>query len=202
MIIRAVLGEAMAVASAITLAACGAQQPISLAYVPATTSVAIPGAEKVRLDVVAVDKRTQFTDRVGTADRRRIVADGDVKELVRSAIERELTARGFIVAAGGLVITIELQNFYIDYTLSSSADVAFSIRVRGDAGAGPTLYSHYYASTSKTHAAFGSANAGSKESLEEALASAVKQVMEDRSLQAALLSGAAKPPSRSPRGPR
>ena len=196
MIVRAVLAGMVALSAAIGLSAC-VERPISLSYVPPSPSAAIPGAEKVKLDVVAVDKRAQFMDRVGTANGARIIADGDVKELVRSAIERELTARGFSVAAGGLVVTVELQNFYINYTFSSSADVAFSIRVRGNSGAGPSLFSHYYQSTSKTHGTFESAKAGSKACLEEALAGAVKQVMDDRNLQAALLSAAASPPAPS-----
>jgi uncharacterized lipoprotein YajG len=189
----------MVIASAVCLSACDTEIRIPLAYTPTTAFPVVPGAEKISLDVVAVDKRAQFKDRVGTASTsaKKIVTEGDPKELVRSALEHELKAEGFVVAAaGGLVITVELQNFYINYTLGSAADVAFSLRVRDGAGAGAALYTHYYASTSKSHGVFASASAGSQACLEEALAGAVRQVMEDKNLQAALLSAASRRPQR------
>ena len=180
------------------LAACGREERIALVYMPPASDAVVPGADRVSLDVVVRDKRAQFTDRVGTlrGSSKILVADNDVSELVRSAIAHEFEGQGFVPAAGGLIVTVELQNFYCDYSMSTVANVAFTIRVRDLAGL--TLYSHHYEGTGKDSSGIFLSKTNAKAALEQALGRAVKQVGEDRALQLALLSAKSATPSRSP----
>jgi uncharacterized lipoprotein YajG len=168
------------------LAAC-AEQRISLDYKPATNIAPVVGADRVSLDVVSQDKRPQFKDQVGTirGSSRKIVADADVADLVRSAIEHGFKAEGFVLAAGGLVVTVELQNFYCDASLGPTAAVAFTLRAR--TGAGRTLYSRYYEGAGRAGVLQSADNC--RVALEQAVGGAVGQVIEDKALQAALLAG-------------
>jgi uncharacterized lipoprotein YajG len=175
------------------MAACSSEQRISLAYAPATNVAAVAGADQVTLDVVSQDKRAQFKDRVGTVRNSytKIVADNDVADLVRGAVEHGLKAEGFVLAAGGLIVTVELQNFYSDSTLGTTASVAFTVRAR--TGAGRTLYSRYY--EGKGSAGVFQTAENAKAALDQAVGNAVNLVIEDKALQVALLSAASTPPA-------
>jgi len=179
------------------LAACGREERISLVYTPPASDAVIPGADRVSLDVVVRDQRAQFTDRVGTlrGSSKILVADNDVSELVRGAIAHEFEGQGFVSAAGGLIATVELQNFYCDYSISTVANVAFTIRVRDLAGL--TLYSHYYEGTGNDSSGIFLSAASAKGALEQAIGRAVKQVGEDKELQVALLTAKSAMPVRS-----
>ena len=74
--------------------------------------------------------KTSYTTASTIRSSKRIVVDTDVADLVRGAVEQGLKAQGFALAAGGLVVTVELQNFYCDFSFTISAGVAFTLRVR------------------------------------------------------------------------
>ena len=90
---------------------------------------------------------------------------------------------------------MELQNFYCDYSISTVANVAFTIRVRDLAGL--TLYSHYYEGTGNDSSGIFLSAASAKGALEQAIGRAVKQVGEDKELQVALLTAKSAMPVRS-----
>ena len=183
----------LVIAFAVLLSACGDPTVrVSLVYAPTHTPDVVPGAGAVALDVVNQDKRVQFKDRIGAVrGGRNIGTDSDPSELVRGAVEQELKGQGFVVAPGGLVLTVELQNFFCDYGFASSINIGFTIRLRD--ASGRTLYSHYYE---------GGANSGDvltfdmkgavKKLVEQALAQALDLVAGDKSLQRALLFSNAK----------
>ncbi len=170
------------------LAACSSP-PIAL-DAPAMPAVsAVAGAGAVRLDVVGQDKRSQFSDRVGTyriLTRGPVTAGNDVTDYVRSAVASSLTAEGFVPAAGGLVVIVELQNFYCDVgTFTTTAAVAFTLRARTLAGR--TLYAHYYEASAI--AGSGGSSGNCKAGLQQATAEAIRKVALDQDLTAALVSG-------------
>jgi hypothetical protein len=168
------------------LAACGTET-ISLASPRAAAVAPVAGAERVSLDVVSQDKRPQFQDRVGTyrgTTNRKIVADNDVADYVRGGIEQGLKAEGFVLAAGGLVVTVELQNFSCDASIGTTAAVAFTLRARTSAAR--TLYSRYYEGSGSAGTFKAASNC--KAALEQAAAAAVDQALGDKALQSALLS--------------
>ena len=168
------------------VAACGTKPPISLTQPPAPAVAPVAGADRVGLDVVSQDKRPQYKDRVGTirGSNARVVADTDVADFVRSAVESALKAEGFVLAAGGLTVTVELQNFYCDAGTNPTAAVAFTVRAR--TGAGRTLYSQHYEGSGRS--GFLQSAENCKAALEQAVGSAVQQLADDKALPAALLS--------------
>jgi uncharacterized lipoprotein YajG len=174
----------------LALSACQTDFPLSLAY-PQTRVAALPGAENVSLDVVGEDKRSEFKDRVGTfrGSYKRFVADNDVTETVRSAVEHGLKDQGFVIAAGGLVVVVELQNFYCDCSNTARASVAFTARARD--GGGRRLYSHYYEGSNTVGGSLmqmpETTAANAKSALEQAIGAAVSSMMEDKAMQGALL---------------
>jgi uncharacterized lipoprotein YajG len=168
------------------VAACGTRPPISLTQPPAPTVAPVAGAGAVRLDVVGQDKRPQYRDRVGTVrgSNAKVVTDTDVADFVRGAVEGALKAEGFALAAGGLTVTVELQNFYCDAGTGPTAAVAFTVRAR--TAAGRTLYSQHYEGTGRS--GFVQSDENCKAALEQAVGSAVRQLADDKALPAALLS--------------
>jgi uncharacterized lipoprotein YajG len=176
-------------AAALAVAACGDRDTrISLAPMPAPAVGIVAGADRVALDVVKQDKRAQFQDRVGTfrgEGLRKIVTDTDVADYVRSGLARGLAAEGFVLAPNGLVLTVELQNFYCDYTTNGTgARVAFTLRARTPAGR--TLYSKYYDASGVGGGSIFDPGERARTALEQATANAVKQALDDKALQAAL----------------
>jgi len=182
------------------LSACGDKSVrVSLVYTPTDIATPVPGAESVSLDVVNQDKRTQFRDRIGTirGSLIRIVSDNDASDLVRGAVEQKLKGQGFVVAPGGLILTVELQNFYCDYGSSGSASIGFTLRARDAAGL--TLYSRYYEGSSNGGSGFiFNREEGVKMLVEKALAQVIELVGDDKALQQALLSSKSK--ASAPRG--
>jgi uncharacterized lipoprotein YajG len=182
------------------LAACNSlsEESVAIAYVPSSAPAAVPGAENVSLSVIAVDKRAQLRDRIGTkraVNTARLLAANDVIDLVRSAVEQDFKAEGFVIGSGGLTVTIDVQNFYNDFRSegafpSALANVAFTLRVKD--GAGATLYTRFYEGNGKVENVFNQSADTAKVALQQALANAVRQVTEDQALQAVLQSARSK----------
>lgn len=174
------------------------EERIAVGYVPSASIAALPGAERVTVSVGAADKRAGLRDRIATKraiTTARVIADNDVIELVRGAVERELTAQGFAQGAGGIAITVEVQNFYSDFqpAMTATADVAFTLRAKDHAGA--TLYTRFYDGTARIANVVNQSAENARLALQQALAGALRQLVEDRALQAALLSPRRSPPA-------
>ena len=182
-----------------SLAACKTfdDEAVPITYTPSAGPTAVPGAEKVILSVSAEDRRAQ-KDRIGiksSINQPRVLADNDIAEVVRGAVESELKGEGFVIGSGGLAITIDLQDFYYDARRenlygSGFSSVAFTLRVRDRTGA--TLYSRPYEAKARLDFNFDKSAEKARVGLQRALADAVRQIGDDKALQAALLSQAAK----------
>jgi uncharacterized lipoprotein YajG len=166
-------------------------EAIPIAYAPAASPTVVPGAEKVTLSVSAEDRRAQ-KDRIGiksSLNQPRILADSDITQLVRAAVQSELSGEGFVIGSGGLGVTIYLQDFYYDARESlhgsGFSTVAFALRVRDRAGA--TLYGRLYEAKTRLDFNFDKSTEKARVGLQRALADALRQVADDKALQAALL---------------
>jgi uncharacterized lipoprotein YajG len=199
---RNFLWMAVAALSGCFLAACNTliDEKTAIDFVPLSTPAVLPGAESVGISVVAVDKRTGFKDRISTkrtAMGTQVAASNDVVELVRSAVQQELKAEGFAVGTAGITITVEVQNFYTDFpmpglTMAAAANVSFTLRAKNADGI--SLYTHFYEGNGRVDPIFNESAANVKKALEQALASAVRQMVADKALQSALLSSRANSP--------
>jgi uncharacterized lipoprotein YajG len=166
---------------------------------PSARPAALADAGKVILSVVAVDRRAQRTDRLNVKEgwgHPQVLATNDVVEVVRGAVEDDFKALGFVVTEGGLIVTVELQNFYDDNlsvfyagngsgTNGIAGHVAFTLRVKDRTGL--TRYMHFYEAMTRPTIRFDQTADKTKAALEEALGEILKKVNEDKALQAALL---------------
>jgi uncharacterized lipoprotein len=199
MVLSLLLRLIVAGAAACCLTACNTiiDEKTSIDFVPSSVPGILPGAENVSLSVVAVDKRTQYRDRISskrTAVGTIVTPTNDVIDLVRRAVEQEFKAEGFVIGDGGIAVTVEVQNFYTDFpmpglTMSAAADVALTLRAKNSADV--TLYSRFYDGTGKVDPIFNESAANVKIALQQALANAIQQMVEDKALQSALLSARA-----------
>ncbi len=202
---RGVLRAAMAVLAAGMLSACAlSEDKVPVDYIANTGVASVVGAEAVSLTVTGADRRAQYTDRISTKkngygmEMARIVATNDVVEVVRGGVERELRAQGYAIGPTGLSVTVELQNFYNNFRsgLASGfavADVAIALRVRNASGA--LVYSQLYDASVSTEV-FLASGTNAKESLQKALTLTTRKIVDDKALQAALLTAKPAPPVR------
>lgn len=177
------------------LAACHSfqEEKIAIAYEASRVPpAAVPGAEKVALSVVGVDKRAQRTDSIATKGgwgRPEVIATTNIVDLVRGAVEQDFKAQGFSTAGGDLTITVELQNFYdvvgAYATSDSGGRVAFTLRVKDRTGL--TRYTHFYEGSSSANFRLDQSAELTNTMLQKALANILVKVNQDALLQAALL---------------
>ena len=183
-------------------------QTAVIEYVPTASSAAIPGAQNVTLSVVAADKRSgpknQLSVKKGIVGA--IVYTGnDPIEVIRSAIEREFRAQGFVIGSGGYTLTVEVENFYSDFRangsmfMSANADVSLGVRVRDPGGL--TRYRHVYNDVAQLGPIYNESAEKVKTTLEQALAGTVRQIADDKALHASLLASGTNPSPRSERKP-
>jgi uncharacterized lipoprotein len=204
---RGVGRAAIAIVVAGLVSACAlSEDKVPVDYIANTGVTPIAGAEAVSVTVTGVDRRSQYVDRISTKkngygmEMARIVATNDVVEVVRGGVERELKAQGYAVGAGGVSVTVELQNFYNNFRLGlmsggAAADVAIGIKVRN--AAGTLIYSQLYDATS-VNDVFMASGTNAKESLQKALTLTTRKIIDDKALHDALLSTRAAPaPARS-----
>jgi uncharacterized lipoprotein YajG len=120
------------------------QASVSLSYVPQTDVSKVAGADKVSVAVEVSDART-IKDKVGAKinsygmEMAAIIAQEDVPETVKKAIEVELENRGFQVAAGDMTVAAELSKFYNDFKIGfwagdAMAEVTLNIEVKNASG--------------------------------------------------------------------
>jgi uncharacterized lipoprotein YajG len=169
------------------------EEKIAIAYqAPGAAPVVVPGADKVALSVVGVDRRAQRTDSIATKagwGLPQVLATTNVVDLVRGAVAEDLAAQGF-AKGDDLTVTVELQNFYDVVTAyarseSSGGRVAFTLRVKDRTGL--TRYTHFYEGASSVSFRLDQSAELTNELLQKALADILKKVNEDKGLQDALL---------------
>ncbi len=202
---RGVVRTVIAVVAAGFLSACAlSEDKVPVDYIPNTGVAPLVGAEAISLTVTGTDRRTQYVDRISTKkngygmEMARIIATNDVVEVVRGGVERELKAQGYAIGPHGLSVTVELQNFYNNFRVGlvsggAVADVAVAIKVRN--AAGTLVYSQLY-DASTTNEVFMASGTNAKASLEKALTMTTMKIVEDKALQAALLSARPATPAR------
>jgi uncharacterized lipoprotein YajG len=168
------------------------EEKIAIAYdASAAPAAAVPGAEKVALSVVGVDRRSRRTDDISTKGgwgQPQVLATTNVVDLVRGAVADDFAAQGF-AKGDDLTVTLELQNFYdvvgVYSTSNSGGRVAFTLRVKDRTGL--TRYTHFYEAVSSVGFRFDQSAELTNGLLQKALADILKRVNEDRALQDVLL---------------
>jgi uncharacterized lipoprotein YajG len=182
----------------IGLAACSRfeDEQVQLASAPPVTATPLPGANQVNLSVSVTDRRAQPRDGIGIKsdiNSARFRPANDIAAVVRDAVEGELKAEGFVLGPGGGLVAIDVQNFFFNSRINNlieggAANVTFTLRVRDATGA--TLYTRTYEGNVTLPYTFDAMGIRARKSLQQALADAIRQIANDKALQAALLSSA------------
>ena len=143
------------------------------------------GAGAIAVNVSAVDERSEHRSKVSAKvnaygmEMAAIRSDRDVLEIVKEAVETELSARGYRLGEGDAALDLHLIRFYNRhssgaFTGDARAEVIFDVAVLG--GGEEPLFQRRIHGTgdNKDIMVLGSDNA--EEALERALADAVQQL--------------------------
>jgi uncharacterized lipoprotein len=167
---------------------------------PVNLSVA-NGASNVTVTVSGEDDRSANRDRISTKkngygiEMAKITSTNDVVELVRSAVETELGSLGFKVGPGGIVVNVQLETFYNDFKpgfFSADAVAEVSFTVTAKAPDGSLVYSRSYKGIGMNKNIALASGDNAAVALQEGLTNAVAQMIQDETMQKALVAAGQK----------
>jgi uncharacterized lipoprotein len=133
----------------LSLGACALVEDVVPISYTASGAVVVPGADAIRVAVVAVDARTEHRERISTkingynAEMAAIRLEGEVTDVVRESLLVELRSRGYDLAEGGARIEVKVATFYNTFTngfMAGRADGKVELLVTVAPGAGQPLY--------------------------------------------------------------
>jgi len=181
----------------LTLNACALTvDEVDLAYQPQSNVVPVGGAESVRVTVNTADGRTANRDRISVKkngygmEMAAIVAKQEVPKVVGAAIEQELKARGFQIAAGKVFVLAEVNKFYNDFKIGFFAgdgggEVMLSVQVLN--ADGRSFYAKVYSGEYMEETIFLASGQNAKLAVEGALRVAIARMMDDPYLIQAII---------------
>jgi uncharacterized lipoprotein YajG len=170
---------------------------IDLSYNARGARDKMTGAEGVKVQVTAVDKR-EIRNLVGKkingygGEHGGIASTTDVVELVRGAIETELTLRGF-AKGDAVVVTCDLNQFWNHFKLGfwagdSIAEINLTVSVKNHDGS--VLFTKNVAAEGLEPNIQVAAGHNAKPALEQALAKAIENLFQDPAFLPALFKAA------------
>ena len=179
---------AFAICSAIVFSGCALTTAhVSLHYTPQTNVVSVAGAEKVAVSVNVDDSRL-IRDKVSAKkngygmEMAPIIADEDVTDVVKHAVETELSDRGFRLGSGDVSLNIDLSKFYNDFKMGvfagdAVAEVTMEARIKD--GAGRLVYSRLISAQGEERNIQLASGRNAKFALEAALRNAIAALFDD-----------------------
>lgn len=186
---------------ALALSGCAIiEDNIAVNYVAPPNLSVVEGASAVSVSLSGEDARVANKDRVSTKkngygmEMAAIRAKNDVVQLVKSAVEHELTSLGFKVGESNERITISLDTFYNDFkpgfwSGNAVAEVAFTLKAyKSD---GRLIYSRSYKGVGMENGIMIYSGDNANAALQKALTNAMSTVIADQDLHRALVDGAA-----------
>jgi uncharacterized lipoprotein len=178
------------------LGACAwTQESIDIPYQRAGEPVTLDRAGSVTVWVTDRDAREVYRDRVSSKknsfgmEAAPIVAASDVLTTVQTAIEQELSARGFRIGPNSVVIDLALRRFYSDFKIGFFAGDAiadFDAEVTVLASDGRRIFTKSYFAQGKTPDIQLASGTNARTALVEALSRGVNRIVTDPELIEAL----------------
>jgi len=144
--IRRGLTPSVAFALVFLLAGCGEVEKLPITYLPQQNVQAIKGADAVPVEVTVEDQQPKEYRSLSETQAQRFHVE-DAAGTVKEAAETELKARGFKIAGGGALLSIQLDRFAgrIEGVgvlgLNGTARGFLSMRVQVRAQSGKVLFS-------------------------------------------------------------
>lgn len=194
---------ALSVALVLSVTGCAlTKAQISINYTPQTNVTKVAGAELVNLIVQVSDLRSA-KDRVGAKkngygmEMAPIVANEEVTETVRQAVETELKQRGFTIEAGDLLLSIQVIRFYNDFKIGfwagdAIAELMLETQLRNSEGA--IVYSRVVSGEGAKMNIQLASGSNAKVALEGALRSGIERLFGDPVFIEALLKSSKRSP--------
>jgi uncharacterized lipoprotein len=169
---------------------------VALDYQPLAPAVAVPGAQNILVTVNYAEGRSSNLERVSVKkngygmEMASIINKQPIPQLVKSAIEGELRARGFQIGAGTVFVNVELDKFFNDFKIGffsgdAVSEVTISCQVKTAAGA--ILYARTVTGRADVPGVMLASGTNAKLSLDKAFPAAVSQFMSDPNFIRALL---------------
>jgi uncharacterized lipoprotein len=161
---------------------------VVLSYDPQTNVEKIKEADSVKVNVEVSDLRA-IKDKVSSKknsygmEMASIIAQNDVAETLKKAIETELENRGFDLGTGQILVLSELNKFYNDFKTGfwsgkAVAEVVMNVQIKKPDG--NILYSKMIAGES-THSVQVASGKNAKYVLDAALKDAISKLFNDTS---------------------
>jgi uncharacterized lipoprotein len=194
---------ALSIALVLSVTGCAlTKDHISINYSPQTNVIKVAGAELVAAAVQVSDLRAA-KDRVGSKkngygmEMAAIVANEDITDTVRNAVEAELKQRGFTVGPGDLLLSIQVIRFQNDFKVGfwagdAIAELMLETQLRKSDGA--IVYSKVISGDGAKMNIQLASGSNAKVALEGALRSAMERLFGDPVFIDALLKSSKRSP--------
>src|SRR5208282_912823 len=207
--VPAVGGLIAVVAFASLVVGCSTEVPeLPISYVPQQNVQSIKGADAVPVEVKVEDLQPETFNHypfnpLDTGPNILHFLVKDAAETIKQAAETELKARGFKIATGGALITIEVVHFEADYTTESyeftttrrTARASLLMQVQVQPQTGKVLYSREVGGEAIPSGGFFVLPPATQK-LQESLAEALKGLFADPAFTAAILAARQPPPAK------
>lgn len=156
----------------------------------------VEGAAKVEVEVVEIDKRTVFKDRVGAKkngygmEMASIEAINDVAKTFAQAAAFEFEQLGFKIGKGGKLVKVELVRFYNDFKMGFFAGDAVAdglINIQVEDQSGTNLFTKSYEGGGMEQNIQLASGENARIALMKAMTDIVGKIAQDKDLHKALL---------------
>lgn len=156
----------------------------------------VEGADKVQVEIVEIDKRTVFKDRVGAKkngygmEMASIEAINDVAKTFAQAVAFEFEQLGFKIGKGGKLVKVELIRFYNDFKMGFFAGDAVAdglINIQVEDQSGTNLFTKSYEGGGMEQNIQLASGENARIALMKAMTDIVGKIAQDKDLHKALL---------------
>jgi hypothetical protein len=200
--IRRRLATCVAFALVFLLVGCGEVEKLPITYVPQQNVQAIKGADAVPVEVTVEDLQPEEYKSLSETQAQRFHVE-DAAGTVKEAAETELKARGFKIAGGGALVSIQLDRFAGRIEgggvlgLNATARGFLSMRVQVRAQSGKVLFSRNVGDEAEpiSGSPFALGLHPVTHELRETLEEAFKGLFADSAFTAAILATPLQPPA-------
>lgn len=171
---------------------------VSLEYRSATPQNVVAAANAVKVQVTATEGRVSNLDKVSVKkngygmEMASIISTQSLPDLVRSAIEQELSKEGFQIGLSPVLVNVELIKFYNDFKVgwwsgNAVSEVTIAVQVE-TATDGRIWYSRSVSSGADEGGVMLASGNNAKLSLDKAFSASIARLMSDANFTQAILS--------------
>ncbi len=183
--------------AAIWLSGCAlATDKIDIQYISLVASNAVPGAQRVVVQVNGTEGRASNLNRVSVKkngygmEMAPIISNTPIPELAKNALSQELSRMGFQIGSGQVIVSAEVNKFYNDFKVgffsgNAVSEVTLTVQVRTVSG--QILYAKTLTGESDEGGVMIASGENTRISLEKAFATSIARIVSDPKFSQAIL---------------